>query len=97
MTTDLLTSTPRIRPLSARQQAILVAVLEHWSANGYSPSIRELMDATGTSSLSVLRYNLRLLRDRGLLTYADGEARTIRPVHAAITGWADGRPVWREG
>lgn len=62
---------------SGRQIAIL-AFLEAWQAtHAYPPSVREIGEATATSSQSVVVYNLRKLRDAGLVTFVDGESRTV--------------------
>lgn len=62
---------------SARQQAILNFLAEWQATHAYPPSTREIMAATGTSSQSVVIYNLRVLRGRGLVTFKDEEARTL--------------------
>lgn len=54
--------------LSERQQNILKFVGEYITENGYPPSIREIGDATGTSSTSVVSYNLERLEEKGYLS-----------------------------
>lgn len=74
----------RQRPLSARDRALYVAIVEHKSANdGCSPSTRDLMQATDITSTSVLRYHLKRLEAAGLITLDHGVARSIR-----VTGGA---------
>ncbi len=53
--------------LSERQQKILEFLNEYVEENGYPPSIREIGTATGTSSTSVVSYNLKRLEERGYL------------------------------
>jgi len=54
-----------MRGLSERQQRILDFVAEYTSEHGYPPSIREIGQAAGISSTSVVDYNLRALERSG--------------------------------
>jgi len=54
--------------LSKRQQNILAFLGEYISENGYPPSIREIGAATGTSSTSVVTYNLKRLEEKGYIS-----------------------------
>jgi repressor LexA len=54
--------------LSERQRTILEFLNEYVEENGYPPSIREIGAATGTSSTSVVSYNLKRLEERGYLS-----------------------------
>lgn len=66
-------------PLTKRQQAILEAIKDFHSVHGYSPSLREIISLTGgTMSTSVVSYNLRRLREQGVLAFEDGQTRTVR-------------------
>src|SRR5215217_5414376 len=56
-----------MRKLSERQQRILEFVLAYTAAHGYPPSIREIGQAVGISSTSVVDYNLRALERSGLI------------------------------
>lgn len=56
-----------MRRLSDRQQRILDFVGEYTSDHGYPPSIREIGQAVGISSTSVVDYNLRALERGGLI------------------------------
>lgn len=47
---------------------------------GYGPTHREIVDGLGLSSTSVAAHHLSVLRRRGLVTYVDGQARTLRIV-----------------
>ena len=64
-----------------KQQAILLAISLFWRKNGYAPSIRELQALCDISSTSVVTYHLERLRERGLIDYADGSARTLHLVN----------------
>src|SRR3954464_12726933 len=54
-----------MRKVSERQQRILDFVVEYTSDHGYPPSIREIGQAVGISSTSVVDYNLRALERSG--------------------------------
>src|SRR3954452_11636132 len=56
-----------MRKVSERQQRILDFVVEYTSDHGYPPSIREIGQAVGISSTSVVDYNLRALERGGLI------------------------------
>ena len=56
-----------MRKLSDRQQRILDFVGEYTADHGYPPSIREIGQAVGISSTSVVDYNLRALERGGLI------------------------------
>ena len=53
--------------LSKRQQRILDFLSEYIEENGYPPSIREIGAATGTSSTSVVTYNLERMVEKGYI------------------------------
>ena len=75
-----------MRRLSDRQQKILDFVAEYTTDHGYPPSIREIGQAVGISSTSVVDYNLRAL-ERGGMILRDREVsrglRTVGPAPAA--------------
>jgi repressor LexA len=56
-----------MRKLSDRQQRILDFLGEYTSDHGYPPSIREIGQAVGISSTSVVDYNLRALERASLI------------------------------
>jgi repressor LexA len=56
-----------MRKLSDRQQRILDFLAEYTNDHGYPPSIREIGQAVGISSTSVVDYNLRALERGGLI------------------------------
>lgn len=53
--------------LSQRQQRILDFLRDFYDERGYPPSIREIVNACGISSTSVVDYNLRILQERGYI------------------------------
>ncbi len=46
--------------------------------HGYSPTIREMVHGAGMSSTSVAYYWMLKFRDVGLITWVEGQARTVR-------------------
>lgn len=67
-----------IRPeLSLKEKDVLAFIREFISANGYSPSTREVMDGCYLSSTSVADYTLGLLERRGLIRRAPMVSRSI--------------------
>src|SRR5438552_12540925 len=56
-----------MRNLSDRQRRILDFVARYTGEHGYPPSIREIGQAVGISSTSVVDYNLRALERNGLI------------------------------
>lgn len=65
--------------LSDLQRGILRFVEDYLAKHGRSPSIREIQEATGASSTSVVDYNVKQLVKGGLLVREEEIARSIRP------------------
>lgn len=59
------------------QQQLLLAISIYIRQHGYSPTIRELVEATGAGSTSVVTYRLEALQAAGLVDWLPGAARTI--------------------
>ncbi len=90
--------------LSARQRAILTFIGEFLDAKDYPPSIRDIQQACGISSTSVVDYNLKALerlgyirRDREVsraIELLDGHGRRPRSIAVPIIGQiAAGQPI----
>ena len=69
-----------MRRLSDRQQKILDFVAEYTTDHGYPPSIREIGQAVGISSTSVVDYNLRALERGGMILRDREVSRGLRTV-----------------
>lgn len=52
-------------------------IKQHIQDKGYAPTVREITDAVGLSSTSVVHFHLRKLRAMGLIRSAEGLARAI--------------------
>ncbi len=64
--------------LSSRQQNILRAIRDSMESVGYPPTVREICTATGTTSTSVVNYNLKRLEEKGYLLRDPETSRGIR-------------------
>lgn len=66
--------TPVFTPITHR---VLAAVRDYWAEHGYSPSVRDILMATGVNSNSVVTYNLNKLQMAGYLRVTPGISRSI--------------------
>jgi repressor LexA len=66
-----------VRDLTERQRAILRSVRGYTEAYCYPPSMRNIKEELGISSLSVVSYNLDVLEARGLVYRNRRQARSI--------------------
>ncbi|HID87583.1 MAG TPA: repressor LexA [Anaerolineae bacterium] len=66
--------------LSERQQGILRFIKDFIRRNGYPPTIREIGEAVGISSTSVVNYNLNILEREGCIQRNRTVSRGIRVV-----------------
>lgn len=73
------------KKLSERQQKILNFMHDYMQEQGYPPTIREIGNATGINSTSVVNYNLNKLVDAGYLDRSGKVSRGLRLV-APIPG-----------
>ncbi len=74
------------KPLSNRQQSILNFILNYLEEHRRPPTIREIGNATGIRSTSVVNYNLDRLRERGLLEREAEVSRGLRLTDKALAG-----------
>lgn len=73
--------------LDRRERALLASIARHWDQHGYGPTVRELQQDLGLSSLSVAAYWIGRLERRGLVVKTAGAARSIR-----VVGMTEERP-----
>jgi len=64
--------------LSKRQKRILEMIETYMAEWGYPPTIREIGDAVGISSTSVVSYNLKVLQRKGYLERSPEVSRGLR-------------------
>lgn len=69
---------PSAAELSSRQQRMLAMIREFMLEYGYPPTIRQIGEAVGISSTSVVSYNLKVLQDKGLLRRDKEVSRGLR-------------------
>jgi repressor LexA len=82
-----------INKLSERQRNILRFMEKYIETNGFPPSIREIGEATGTNSTSVVNYNLNKLVQAGYLVRSSQKSRGLRLVKALPNGEKQGTGV----
>jgi SOS-response transcriptional repressor LexA len=61
----------------ATREKIMEAIMDFWKANGFSPSIRDIMEHTSISSTSVVNYHLRILQREGRIRRQLNVSRSI--------------------
>ena len=66
--------------LTQRQQQIVDFIEREQRDTGVTPSFKEIADAFGFRSLTTVADHLRLIRQKGVLTTAPGQARSLRVV-----------------
>lgn len=66
------------KELSDRQRRILETIYRYMEEFGYPPTIREIKDAVGISSTSVVSYNLDLLERKGYIARDRAVSRGLR-------------------
>ena len=80
-----------------RVRTMVVAVARHQAKHGYAPSVRELREVTGVSSISVVWYWLNACERAGLIERAPGLARAITLTEAgralADEPWEEALPA----
>ena len=67
-------------PLSTKQQSILDMIRSFLGEHGYPPSYRQIGDAVGISSTSVVSYNLKALQKKGYIIQSPDVSRGLRLV-----------------
>lgn len=79
--------------LTRRQYDVLTAIREYQKENRRPPSLRDLMDATGVTSTSVMDYYLDSLVSKGLITRKPRISRGIEIIKAKHNRSAKGSPM----
>lgn len=60
------------------QYNVYKAVKDFIAKHNYSPSVRELSEITGKSSIGTIQSHLKNLKKLGYIDYQEGKSRTIR-------------------
>jgi len=82
------------KKLSTRQQNIMKFMFRYMEDKGYPPTIREIGEACGINSTSVVNYNLNKLVSAGYLERSDKVSRGLRII-APIPGMSSKKRVVR--
>ena len=77
-------------PREERMRAVIGSVARHQAEEGYPPTLREVQNETGFSSLSVVKYWLDACEKAGLLVRARGIACAVTLTEAGRTFAAAG-------
>lgn len=64
--------------LYRKERELLTFLAQFQNKNGYSPTLREMADATGHRSVSTIHAIIRNLVDKGYIQKDDGNARVLR-------------------
>jgi len=79
--------------LSARQRQILETIREFCDETGYPPTLRQIGEAVGISSTSVVSYNLDVLQRKGLLMRDPDVSRGLKLVEDTLDYHEDAENV----
>lgn len=77
--------------LTDRQKAIISFIEKHVNQYGFPPTIREIGEATGIGSTSVVNYNLNKLTRLGYLTRTSTKSRGLKLVQEKVAKVNGGR------
>ena len=64
--------------LTPKQEELYITIKDYIDRNGYSPSIRELCIRLGNNSPATVHAKLKMLKQKGFITYEKGKSRTIK-------------------
>jgi len=80
--------------LTKRQREILDVIVEHQTANGYPPSVREIGEAVGLKSPATVKAHLDNLKEAGYLVRDPSKPRAIQVRYEGASGAnVERRPV----
>ena len=64
--------------LYRKERELLTFILQFQEQHGYSPTLREMADATGRRSVSTIHAIIRTLVDKGYMQKVEGNTRTLK-------------------
>ena len=73
-------------PLTTAQQELYDWLSDYIGSHRHSPSIRQMMQAMGLRSPAPVQSRLRHLQQKGLLTWQEGQARTLQLLGDVASG-----------
>jgi repressor LexA len=80
--------------LSVRQERILDFIRRYHAEHNYPPTIREIGQAAGISSTSVVKYNLERLQEKGYISRSKEVSRGLRLIDGKSTPAPSGSDVF---
>lgn len=69
-----------LKPVTQRQREVYAWIVAYIADKGYSPTRREIQRGFGWATPNAAMCHLIPLRKKGWIDWADGSARTIRPL-----------------
>lgn len=75
-----MTVTAEPQPITPRQREVYDAIVEFCEAYGYGPTIRELCKQFGWASPNSAMNYVKILRNRGWISWNPRQPRTIQPL-----------------
>ena len=81
-----MTTTTELQPLTDRQREILAWLAGYIRDHGFSPTVREVVQAFGFHGPSGAMAHLRPLKRKGWITWQEGHARTLRVTEGCDLG-----------
>ena len=67
-----------MKELTPKQLKIYTIIDDFINKNGYSPTVREIMEIAGLTSPATIQEHLQKLKNKGYITYVKERPRTIR-------------------
>ena len=64
--------------LTTKQTEVYNLIKKFIKEKGYSPTIRELCKILGLNSSASIHRHLKILKQKGYITYEEGKSRTIK-------------------
>ena len=68
------------KKLSEKQNKVLDAIIRYKQIHGFPPTVREICNLTGYKSTSSVASHLKVLREKGMITWVESMPRTITVV-----------------
>lgn len=78
------------RPLTPRQAEVLAVITGHIRAHGCAPTVREIAEATGLSSINGVVQHLDLIARKGYLRRDKATHRGLTVINAAMPTSSEG-------
>lgn len=66
------------KTLTKKQDDVLNVIKKFINDNGYSPTVRELCELANLKAPATMHEYLKVLKNKGYITYCENKSRTIR-------------------